>query len=66
MYRLKVDIEITVHFRGEDPEFKELSITEMDYSLTEIINALVPRGKKISYNAKMENFNTGVIVEKSQ
>ena len=60
----KVDLKITVHLRGEKPNYREMSIEDMDYSLAEIITELIP-DNDIKYKAKMENYNTGVTVEKS-
>lgn len=61
----KVDLKITVHLKGESPNYKEMSIEDMDYSLDEIITALIP-DNDIKYKAKMEDFVTGIIIEKSK
>ncbi len=60
----KVDLKITVHLKGDNPNYKEMSIEDMDYSLAEIITALIP-DNDIKYKAKMENLEIGVTVEKS-
>ena len=61
----KVDLKITVHLKGEKPNYREMSIEDMDYSLDEIITALIP-DNDIKYQAKMEDFVSGVTVEKSK
>ena len=60
----KVDLKITIHFKGENPNYREMSIENMDESLDEIIFALIP-DKNIKYKAQMENLVSGVKVEKS-
>lgn len=60
----KVDLKITIHFKGENPNYREMSIENMDESLDVIITALIP-DNDIKYKAQMENFVSGVTIEKS-
>lgn len=60
----KVDLKITLHFKGENPNYKKMSIDEMNDSLDRLIDALIP-DNTMKYKAKMENLNTGDTIDKS-
>lgn len=60
----KIDLKITMHFKGENPDYRELSIEDMDVSLDDIISEIL-HDNNIKYKAQMENFVSGVTIEKS-